>query len=337
VHGSALFTRGETQSFATATIGSLDEAQNVDDLRGDKKKKFMLHYNFPPFSVGEVRKFGGISRREEGHGELARKSIESIIPVEAKFPYSIRIVSDITESNGSSSMASVCAGVLSLYNAGVPMQCFVSGIAMGLVKVGRKYVVLSDITGSEDANGDMDFKISGNAEGITALQLDTKTKGVPFKNIVESIDQALVGLNSICAKMEVVVVGMQKEREESGIGPCFVQMHIEKDRIRDLIGQGGKVIKEICYTSGAKVNVNEDGLVRISASSRNCKDRAIQMINEIMYGPENGSVHEGEVVKIERNGVFVSFCNGRQQGMISVDDLKDDVNFKIGEDPPNSP
>ena len=263
VHGSALFTRGETQAIVTTTLGTKMDELFMDDIeKGEVKRRFLLHYNFPPYSVGETGRFGSTSRRETGHGNLARRAIEAVLPDEADFPYTLRIVSDITESNGSSSMASVCGGILSLMDAGVPIKKPVAGVAMGLVMEGNRYAILSDIAGAEDHYGDMDFKVTGTADGITALQMDIKVGGINAMILQEALEQAKKGRIHI---LDIMAKSLEKPREEiSQYAPRIITIMINPDKIRDVIGKGGSVIRALTEETGAKIDISDDGTVTIA-------------------------------------------------------------------------
>ncbi|MEQ1924451.1 MAG: polyribonucleotide nucleotidyltransferase, partial [Pyrinomonadaceae bacterium] len=280
VHGSALFTRGETQAIVTSTLGTKDDEQFTDDLeKGEVKKRFLLHYNFPPFSVGEVGRIGFTSRREIGHGNLARRALEAILPSEADFPYTIRIVSDITESNGSSSMASVCGGCLSLMDAGVPIKKTVAGVAMGLVMEGNRYAILSDIAGAEDHYGDMDFKVTGTADGITALQMDIKIGGINAMILSEALEQAKKGRLHILGIMEKAIA---TPREELSIyAPRIITINIHPDKIREVIGPGGKMIRSITEETGAKIDISDDGTINIATADGEAAQTAVERIRAI--------------------------------------------------------
>jgi polyribonucleotide nucleotidyltransferase len=265
VHGSSLFTRGETQAIATTTLGTKMDEQYTDDLeKGETRRRFMLHYNFPPYSVGETGRFGSSSRREIGHGNLARRALQYILPDEAEFPYTLRIVSEITESNGSSSMATVCGGCLSLMDAGVPIKKPVAGVAMGLVMEGNRYAILSDIAGAEDHYGDMDFKVTGTADGITALQMDIKIGGINAQILSEALEQARKGRIHI---LGIMTQALETPREElSTYAPRIITMHIHPDKIREVIGPGGKMIRSITEETGAKIDISDDGTVLIATA-----------------------------------------------------------------------
>lgn len=319
VHGSALFTRGETQALVVATLGSAKDEQMVENLDGMSKETFMLHYNFPPYSVGEVGRLGSPGRREIGHGKLAWRSINPVFPANSEaFPYVTRVVSEITESNGSSSMASVCGASLALMDAGVPIANPVSGIAMGLVKEGDKYVVLSDIMGDEDHLGDMDFKVAGTKNGITALQMDIKIKGITAEIMEKALEQANAGRAHILNK--IVEVMAAPRTELNGNVPKVEVMNISPKKIREVIGSRGKVIKEICLVSGAVVDIDDDGTVKISSSNNESIKKAVAMINDIVFEPEIGDIFEGPVVKVIDAGAFVSIASNRD-GFVHISEL----------------
>ena len=304
-HGSALFTRGETQSICVTTLGTGDDEQFIDALTGTYKEHFMLHYNFPPYSVGEVGRSGFTSRREVGHGKLAWRAVRAVLPEKEEFPYTIRIVSEITESNGSSSMATVCGASLSMMDAGVPLTRPVSGIAMGLIKEGDDYAVLSDILGDEDHLGDMDFKVAGTSEGITSLQMDIKITGIT-KDIMEAaLEQAKGGRATILAEMNKALDTAREEMNE--YAPRIETLTVKKEKIREIIGTGGKVIREICEVTGAKVDIDDEGVVKVSSPDGAAIKAALDWINGIVAEPEVGKIYEGKVVKTVDFGAFVNF------------------------------
>jgi polyribonucleotide nucleotidyltransferase len=317
-HGSAVFTRGETQALVTATLGTADDAQKMDRLEGESYKRFLLHYNFPPFSVGEVRRLTGTSRREVGHGNLAERALLPMIPGEEEFPYTIRVVSDILESNGSSSMATVCGASLALMSAGVPIARPVAGIAMGLVSEGDKYAVLSDIAGAEDHYGDMDFKVAGTREGITALQMDIKITNVSFDVMGQALDQAKRGRLFILDKMDSVV---PKVRDElSPYAPRIYTIKIPVDKIRDVIGPGGKMIRSIVEQTGVKIDVNDDGRVNIASADGPSAERAIKIIEDLTATPEVGKTYLGRVVRLADFGAFVEIFHGTD-GLLHISEV----------------
>ncbi|MBU4307987.1 MAG: polyribonucleotide nucleotidyltransferase [Candidatus Aminicenantes bacterium] len=319
VHGSAVFTRGETQSLSTVTLGSEDDAQRLDNLNGDEtKKKFLLHYNFPPFSVGEVSFLRGAGRREIGHGNLAEKSLSKVIPDSDNFPYTIRVVSDILESNGSSSMATVCGATLALMNAGVPIKAPVAGIAMGLVKEGDQFAVLTDIAGYEDHFGDMDFKVAGTEKGITAIQLDIKIKGLTDEIIRRTIEDARKAYLFILAKMKSVIAVPSEKLSE--YAPVILTMMIPVDKIRDLIGPGGKNIKELVATYSVKINAEDDGKVSIAAANRELGEKVIARIEAMTGSPEVNKIYNGKINRIEDYGLFVEIMPG-VTGLLHVSEI----------------
>ena len=304
-HGSSLFTRGETQALVVTTLGTGLDEKYVDGLDETYKEKFMLHYNFPPYSVGETGRTGFTSRREIGHGKLAWRSLQAVLPEYDDFPYTIRLVSEITESNGSSSMATVCGSSLSLMDAGVPLKRPVAGIAMGLIKEGDRVAVLSDILGDEDHLGDMDFKVAGTSEGITSLQMDIKITGITKDIMDTALTQAKAGRIHILAEMAKAI---ETPRETvNSTAPRIETIQVPVDKIRDVIGSGGKVIREIVEESGAKVDINDDGIVKIASSDTESLNKALELINSIVAEPEAGEIYEGKVVKIMDFGAFVNF------------------------------
>jgi polyribonucleotide nucleotidyltransferase len=317
-HGSALFTRGETQALVVTTLGTGEDEQYVDTLDGLTKGKFMLHYNFPPYSVGEVGRMGATGRREIGHGKLAWRAINPMLPSSADFPYTIRVVSEITESNGSSSMASVCGASLALMDAGVPMKSSVAGIAMGLIKEGERFAVLSDILGDEDHLGDMDFKVAGTSEGVTALQMDIKITGITEEIMRVALFQAKEGRLHILGKMSEAL-----EKARPGLGehaPRIEQIKIPVDKIREVIGTGGKVIREIVEKTGAKIDIQDDGTIKVASSSGAAITAALKWIKSIVSEPEVNEIYEGKVVKIMEFGAFVNFF-GARDGLVHVSEL----------------
>jgi polyribonucleotide nucleotidyltransferase len=319
-HGSALFQRGETQALATITLGAGDDEQRIDSIYGgDERKTFLLHYNFPPFSVGEARPLRGISRREMGHGALAERAIAAVLPDKSKFGYTIRLVSEVLESNGSSSMATVCSGTMALLDAGVPIIEPVAGIAMGLIKEGDKYAVLSDILGDEDHLGDMDFKVCGGKSGITALQMDIKIGGLSKEIMREALNQAKEGRNHILSKM---VATIAEPKELSEYAPRIFQLKISPDRIRDLIGPGGKMIKKIVADTGVKIDVSDDGMVNIVSPDVLSAEAAKQMIRTCTTDPEMGGIYLGLVKKIMDFGAFIEIKPG-QEGLCHISELDD--------------
>ena len=318
VHGSALFTRGETQALVTATLGTTDDAQRLESYEGEQKRRFMLHYNFPPFSVGEVGRMTGVGRREIGHGALASRAIESVLPAEEDSPYTLRVVSDILESNGSSSMATVCGASLALMQAGIPIKGAVAGVAMGLVKEGDNYAVLTDIAGAEDHYGDMDFKVAGTRKGITALQMDIKIMGITPQIMREALEQARKGRLFLLDEMDAVLAGASQEK--SAFAPRIHTMQIPTDKIRDLIGPGGKVIRGIIDATGVKIDVDDSGRVNVASSDADGLSRAIQMITDLTAVPEVGKTYLGKVVRIAEFGAFVEIFPGTD-GLLHVSEI----------------
>ena len=317
VHGSVLFTRGETQAIATTTLGTSRDQQIIDSMDSDYKKSFMLHYNFPPYCVGETGRIGFTSRREVGHGHLAERSLKPILPSEEEFPYTIRLVSEITESNGSSSMASVCGGSLALMCAGVPIKEHVAGIAMGLITENDKYAVLSDILGTEDFLGDMDFKVAGTKDGISAIQLDLKVPGLSMEILSDALKQANKGRLHILDEMNKA---LDSPSELSPYAPQIVSFSIDKEKIGGLIGPGGKNIKAIQEQTECVVNIDDDGVVSVSSSDKSKLDTAVTMIKAIVEDPKVGSVFDGKVTKILDFGAFVEFAPGRE-GLVHISEL----------------
>jgi polyribonucleotide nucleotidyltransferase len=320
-HGSALFTRGETQTIATTTLGTRDAEQMIDGLNGLSYQHFMLHYNFPPYSVGEVGRFGAPGRREIGHGKLAWRALHPVLPTKEEFPYTIRVTSDITESNGSSSMATVCGGSLSLMDAGVPLKRPVSGIAMGLILEGDRYAILSDILGDEDHLGDMDFKVAGTSEGITSLQMDIKIAGITEEIMRVALAQAKDGRAHILAEMNKALG--ETRTELSAHAPRIETMTIDKSKIRDVIGTGGKVIREIVATTGAKVDIDDEGIIKISSSDVSQIEAAMNWIKGIVEEAEVGKVYNGKVVNIVDFGAFVNFMGGKD-GLVHVSEMRNE-------------
>jgi polyribonucleotide nucleotidyltransferase len=319
-HGSSVFTRGETQALVTVTLGTSDDAQRMDFLEGESKKRFMLHYNFPPFSVGEARFLRGPGRREIGHGALAERSLVPVIPSAADFPYTIRIVSDILESNGSSSMASVTGGCLALMDAGVPLKAPIAGIAMGLVKDGENYAILTDIAGAEDHYGDMDFKVAGTANGITALQMDIKITGLTREIMSEALEQARQARLFILEKMASALPAPRDEI--SPHAPRIFTIQISTDKIRDVIGPGGKMIRSIVERTGAKIDVEDNGMVSIASADGDSAKKAIQIIEELTAVPEVGKTYLGKVARIVDFGAFVEIIPGTD-GLIHISEVAD--------------
>jgi len=320
-HGSALFTRGETQALVTTTLGTGQDEQIIDSVEGEYRQHFMLHYNFPPYSVGEASMLKSPGRREIGHGKLAWRAVRAVLPQKEDFPYTIRVVSEITESNGSSSMATVCGTSLALMDAGVPISSPVAGIAMGLVKEGKDYVVLSDIMGDEDHLGDMDFKVAGTEKGVTALQMDIKVAGITPEIMQVALDQAHVGRKHILGKMNDALTAPREELNENA--PRITSFKIDPDKIREVIGSGGKVIREITETTGAKVDIDDDGTVRVAAVDGVAGKRAVDWIKSIVEEPEIGKIYTGKVVRIVDFGAFVNFM-GSKDGLVHISELVDE-------------
>jgi polyribonucleotide nucleotidyltransferase len=317
-HGSALFTRGSTQALVVATLGTGQNEQIIDALEGEYKEPFLLHYNFPPFSVGETGRMTGPGRREIGHGKLAWRSLHPLMPSKDKFPYTIRLVSEILESDGSSSMASVCGGSLALMDAGVPLERPVAGIAMGLIKEDKKFAVLSDIIGDEDHLGDMDFKVAGSENGITALQMDLKITSITREIMEIALEQARQGRLHILGKMREAIEEARSEVKECA--PRITTFTIPKDKIREVIGTGGKVIRDICETTGAKVDISDDGTINVSGPNAEVIAAAEKRIRGITDEPEVGLIYKGKVVRIVDFGAFVNFC-GSQDGLVHISEL----------------
>ena len=317
-HGSALFTRGETQALVVATLGTGEDEQYVDSLEGSYKERFLLHYNFPPYSVGETGRMGSPGRREIGHGKLAWRAIRPMLPTAAEFPYTIRIVSEVTESNGSSSMATVCGSSLALMDAGVPLKSPTAGIAMGLILEGTRFAVLSDILGDEDHLGDMDFKVAGTAEGITSLQMDIKIAGITEEIMRVALGQAKDGRLHILGEMSQALTGARAELGE--FAPRIESFKIPTDKIREVIGTGGKIIREIVEKTGAKVNIEDDGTVKVASSDGEKIRAAVNWIKSIATDPEVGLIYEGTVVKVVDFGAFVNFF-GSKDGLVHVSQL----------------
>ena len=317
-HGSAIFTRGETQALVTTTLGTSDDMQRLEGFEGEAKKRFFLHYNFPPFSVGEVGFMRGAGRREIGHGALAERAISAVLPAEEQWPYAMRVVSDILESNGSSSMATVCGASLSLMDAGVPLKAPVAGVAMGLVKEGNDYAILTDIAGAEDHYGDMDFKVAGTKDGITALQMDIKVAGITAQIMREALAQAQRGRLHILGKMEEVIA---KEREKiSQFAPRFYTIQIPVDKIRDLIGPGGKMIRSIVDQTGVKIDVEDSGIVKVASSDEASAAKALQIIGDLTATAEVGKTYLGKVTRLADFGAFVEIIPGTD-GLLHISEV----------------
>lgn len=320
-HGSALFTRGETQALVVATLGNARDAQIIDFLEGSKKDAFMLHYNFPPFSVGECGRMGATGRREIGHGRLARRGVTAVLPKESDFPYTLRVVSEITESNGSSSMASVCGASLALMDAGVPLKAPVAGIAMGLVKEANGFAVLTDILGDEDHLGDMDFKVAGTTSGVTALQMDIKIEGITEEIMEIALEQALAARLHILAEMNKVLAKSRSAVSENA--PRFETIKIHPDKIRDIIGKGGATIRAITEETGSSIDIDDDGTVKIYADNNEALQAAIFRVQGIVAEAEIGAIYEGTVVRIVDFGAFVNFLPGKD-GLVHISQIADE-------------
>ena len=317
-HGSALFTRGETQAIGAVTLGSTRDAQIIDALEGERRDPFMLHYNFPPYSVGEAGRVGFTSRREVGHGRLARRGLAAVLPTEDEFPYTMRLVSEITESNGSSSMASVCVGSMALMAAGVPLKAPVAGIAMGLVKDGNQFAVLTDILGDEDHLGDMDFKVAGTSDGVTALQMDIKIEGINEQIMEIALEQAMQARLHILGQMNAVLAEPRQVTSENA--PSMVTLKVDSDKIRDIIGKGGATIRSITEASGATVDIDDDGTVRVFGQDMAARDKAVAMIEEITAEAEVGAVYTGKVARIVDFGAFVTILPGKD-GLVHISQI----------------
>jgi polyribonucleotide nucleotidyltransferase len=320
-HGSGLFTRGETQCLGTVTLGTSDDEQFVDALMGTQTRKFLLHYNFPPYSVGEVGRFGGTGRREIGHGNLAERALKAVLPDFVKFPYTIRVVSEVLESNGSSSMGTVCAGTLALLDAGVAIKGNVAGIAMGLIKEGDRVAVLTDILGDEDHLGDMDFKVAGTTAGITALQMDIKIDSVSFAVMEQALSQAKDGRLFILGEMEKVMKSPRGSISE--FAPRIETIKIKPDKIREVIGTGGKVIRSITEATGVKIEIQDDGTINIASADPEATKKAIAMINDICAEAEVGKTYKGRVVKIAEFGAFVEILPNTQ-GLLHISEISNE-------------
>ncbi len=318
-HGSALFTRGETQALVVATLGTGQDEQIIDALEGEYRSKFMLHYNFPPYSVGEAGRVGSPGRREIGHGKLAWRAVNPLLPTDEDFPYTVRIVSEVTESNGSSSMATVCGTSLALMDAGVPIKKPVAGIAMGLIKEKKEFSVLSDILGDEDHLGDMDFKVAGTTDGITSLQMDIKITSITKEIMKIALEQAREGRIHILNEMSKAITSSREVLADTA--PKITTLKIKLEKIRDVIGPGGKVIREICETTGAKVDIEDDGTVKIAASDNESSEAALKKINDIVAEAELGVIYTGKVVKTVDFGAFVNFL-GTKDGLVHISELQ---------------
>ena len=317
-HGSALFTRGETQAICAVTLGSTRDAQIIDALEGERRDPFMLHYNFPPYSVGEAGRVGFTNRREVGHGRLARRGLTAVLPNNEEFPYTIRVVSEITESNGSSSMASVCAGSLAMMAAGVPLKTPVAGIAMGLVKEGNQFAVLTDILGDEDHLGDMDFKVAGTADGVTALQMDIKIEGINEQIMEVALEQAQQARLHILGQMNEVMPAARQVTSENA--PSMTTLKVDSDKIRDIIGKGGATIRSITEQSGATVDIDDDGTVRIFGQDQASRDAAVALVEEITAEAEVGAVYTGTVARIVDFGAFINILPGKD-GLVHISQI----------------
>ncbi|MDD2860934.1 MAG: polyribonucleotide nucleotidyltransferase, partial [Acidiphilium sp.] len=327
-HGSALFTRGETQALVVATLGTAQDEQMIDAIEGEYREHFMLHYNFPPFSVGETGRVGSPGRREVGHGKLAWRAIHPLLPGKDKFPYTLRVVSEITESNGSSSMATVCGTSLALMDAGVPLARPVAGIAMGLIKEDRGFAVLSDILGDEDHLGDMDFKVAGTESGITSLQMDIKITSITFEIMKIALDQAKDGRMHILGEMAKALQGSRDDVSQNA--PRITVITVPKDKIRDVIGTGGKVIREIVEQTGCKIDIEDDGTIKIAATSDEQAQKAIDKIRSLTSEPEVGQIYTGKVVKVADFGAFVNFF-GARDGLVHISELAQGRVAKTGD------
>ncbi len=317
-HGSSLFTRGETQSLVVTTLGTKQDEQIVDSLDGEYKERFMLNYIFPPYCVGEVTPVKAPGRREIGHSKLAWRSLNPVLPTKEQFPYSIRVVSEVTSCNGSSSMATVCASSMALMSAGVPIKAPIAGVAMGLIKENDKFVILSDIMGDEDHLGDMDFKVAGSLEGITALQMDIKISGVTIQIMRQALTQAKTARIHILEQMHKAITKVNES--VSKYAPCILNLKIDKDKIRDIIGPGGKIIREICETTTCKIDINDDGNISIAAIGKEKLDMAIAKIKSIIYEPEIGNIFSGPVVKILESGAFINY-SGNRDGFVHISEI----------------
>ena len=320
-HGSALFTRGETQALVVTTLGTNKDAQIIDSLSGKKEDSFIFHYNFPPYSVGEIGMIGSPKRREIGHGKLARRGVQAVMPSQEDFPYTVRVVSEITESNGSSSMASVCGSSLSMMDAGVPLKAPVAGIAMGLVKEGDRHVVLTDILGDEDHLGDMDFKVAGTATGINALQMDIKIDGITSDIMETALNQAKEARLHILDEMNKELSTAREDVSE--FAPRYTHMKVDQSKIAEVIGKGGAVIKSIVEQTGAVIDINDDGVIKIAASDQSKSDHAKSIIEEITTGPQVDKIYEGKVAKIMDFGAFVAITPNKD-GLVHISQISEE-------------
>ena len=328
VHGSALFTRGETQAIGAVTLGSTRDAQIIDALEGERKDPFMLHYNFPPYSVGEAGRIGATGRREIGHGRLARRGLAAVLPNSEEFPYTVRVVSEITESNGSSSMASVCVGSMSMMAAGVPLKAPVAGIAMGLVKEGNQFAVLTDILGDEDHLGDMDFKVAGTSAGVTALQMDIKIEGINEQIMEVALEQALQARLHILGQMNAVLDSAREITSENA--PSMVTLKVDQDKIRDIIGKGGATIRQITEDSGATVDIDDDGTVKVFGQNQAARDAAVDMIMAITAEAEVGAIYTGKVARIVDFGAFITILPGKD-GLLHISQIANERVENVGD------
>ena len=317
-HGSALFTRGETQALVVTTLGTGQDEQIIDALAGDYREHFLLHYNFPPYSVGEAGRLLGPGRREVGHGKLAWRALRPVMPSKDDFPYTIRVVSEITESNGSSSMATVCGSSLAMMDAGVPLRRPVAGIAMGLIKEGDGSAVISDILGDEDHLGDMDFKVAGSERGVTSLQMDIKITSITEEIMSVALEQAREGRMHILGEMAKALAGARETISENA--PRITTFTIPRDKIREVIGTGGRVIREICEVTGAKIDIEDDGVIKVAAVDGEASEKAIEWIRSIIAEPEVGVLYSGKVVKVVDFGAFVNFL-GTRDGLVHISEL----------------
>jgi polyribonucleotide nucleotidyltransferase len=327
-HGSALFTRGETQALVVATLGTGRDAQVIDALEGEYKETFLFHYNFPPYCVGEIGMMGSPKRREVGHGRLAKRGVQAVMPDPDEFPYVIRVVSEITESNGSSSMASVCGSSLALMDAGVPTLAPVAGIAMGLIKEGDRYAVLSDIMGDEDHLGDMDFKVAGTKDGITALQMDIKIDGITSEIMRKALEQAKAGRLHILGKMAEALSAPRQEM--SDYAPRIISFSIDPSKIRDVIGKGGATIRAITEETGASIDLSDDGLVKVASVDREAGDEARRRIEAIIAEVEVGKIYEGKVARLMDFGAFVTVLPGKD-GLVHISQISDEHVEKVSD------
>jgi polyribonucleotide nucleotidyltransferase len=327
-HGSSLFTRGETQALVTTTLGTTRDAQIIDALEGERRERFMLHYNFPPFSVGETGMIGSPKRREIGHGNLARRGIAAVLPEMEGFPYVIRVVSEILESNGSSSMASVCGTSLALMDAGVPIKAPVAGVAMGLVLEGQRFKVITDILGDEDHLGDMDFKVAGTSSGITALQMDIKVEGITPEIMKVALDQALAGRLHILGEMAKVITEPRSNMSEWA--PSIITLKIDPEKIRDVIGKGGAVIRQITEETGTTIDIENDGTVKIASVNGTAGREAQRRIELITADVEVGRIYEGRVAKLMDFGAFVTILPGRD-GLVHISQISDERVERVGD------